>query len=150
MQLNPGRLCWKGEHQIFVVKITPSEVKHYKHNLKFNLNDNDKYEKVRKLTQSFKIISWIKFVFEWINSIISFVSCFCIIHNTVSYIFMLPTLSRVTYGEHFVRCLWGCPILKTNLCMMCIVYYFCTTEPGVTGVSRITRGHTRYRGCPIL
>ncbi|KAK3083386.1 hypothetical protein FSP39_021362 [Pinctada imbricata] len=43
--VKPQKALLKDEHQIFVVKITPTEVKHYNHELKFRLNDNDKYDK---------------------------------------------------------------------------------------------------------
>ncbi|XP_069108657.1 cilia- and flagella-associated protein 65-like isoform X1 [Argopecten irradians] len=43
--IKPAKALLKGEHQIFVVKITPPEVKTYKHALNFRLNDNEKYNK---------------------------------------------------------------------------------------------------------
>ncbi|OWF45565.1 hypothetical protein KP79_PYT24425 [Mizuhopecten yessoensis] len=43
--VKPAKALLRGEHQIFVVKITPPEVKTYKHGLNFRLNDNEKYNK---------------------------------------------------------------------------------------------------------
>ncbi|KAJ8320586.1 hypothetical protein KUTeg_002173 [Tegillarca granosa] len=43
--VKPVKALMKGQHQIFVVKITPNEVKTYKHDLVLKLNDNEKYNK---------------------------------------------------------------------------------------------------------
>lgn len=45
--VKPAKALLKGQQQIFVVKITPNDVKHYKHDLTFRLNDDEKYNKVR-------------------------------------------------------------------------------------------------------
>ena len=44
--VKPAKALLKGQQQIFVVKITPNDVKHYKHDLTFRLNDDEKYNKV--------------------------------------------------------------------------------------------------------
>lgn len=49
--VKPAKALLKGQQQIFVVKITPSEVKHYKHDLTFKLNDDEKYNKVYTTSQ---------------------------------------------------------------------------------------------------
>lgn len=50
--VKPAKALLKGEKQIFVVKITPKEVKTYKHKLKMKLNDNKKYDKEIQLAGS--------------------------------------------------------------------------------------------------
>lgn len=52
--VKPAKALLKGQQQIFVVKITPSEVKHYKHDLTFKLNDDEKYNKVHTMSQFIK------------------------------------------------------------------------------------------------
>lgn len=52
--VKPAKAMLKGQQQIFVVKITPSEVKHYKHDLTFKLNDDEKYNKVHTMSQFIK------------------------------------------------------------------------------------------------
>jgi hypothetical protein len=44
--VKPAKALLKGQKQIFVVKISPKEVKTYKHKLKVKLNDNKKYDQV--------------------------------------------------------------------------------------------------------
>ena len=44
--VKPAKGLMKGDLQIFVVKITPPEVKTYKQKLTMRLNDNDKYDQV--------------------------------------------------------------------------------------------------------
>ena len=44
--MKPAKGLMKGDLQIFVVKITPPEVKTYKQKLTMRLNDNDKYDQV--------------------------------------------------------------------------------------------------------
>ncbi|KAL4217273.1 hypothetical protein ACF0H5_023724 [Mactra antiquata] len=50
--VKPTKALLKGQTQIFVVKITPKEVKTYKHKLKMKLNDNKKYDKELQLAGS--------------------------------------------------------------------------------------------------
>ena len=45
--VKPGKGLMKGDLQIFVVKISPPEVKTYKQKLTMRLNDNNKYDQVR-------------------------------------------------------------------------------------------------------
>ncbi|XP_078326129.1 cilia- and flagella-associated protein 65-like isoform X1 [Crassostrea virginica] len=47
--VKPAKALLKGQQQIFVVKITPNDVKHYKHDLTFRLNDDEKYNKYVEL-----------------------------------------------------------------------------------------------------
>ncbi|XP_060587307.1 cilia- and flagella-associated protein 65-like isoform X2 [Ruditapes philippinarum] len=50
--IKPAKALMKGQRQIYVVKISPSEVKTYKHKMKMRLNDNNKYDKELKLVGS--------------------------------------------------------------------------------------------------
>ncbi|XP_052080289.1 cilia- and flagella-associated protein 65-like [Mytilus californianus] len=43
--VKPAKALMKGEMMTFIVKCTPAEVRTYKHNLMFRLNDNEKYNK---------------------------------------------------------------------------------------------------------
>ena len=44
--VKPAKALIKGDSMTFIVKCSPTEVKTYKHNLLFRLNDNEKYNKV--------------------------------------------------------------------------------------------------------
>ncbi|XP_053386703.1 cilia- and flagella-associated protein 65-like isoform X2 [Mercenaria mercenaria] len=50
--VKPAKALMKGQRQIYVVKISPKEVKTYKHKMKMRLNDNNKYDKELKLVGS--------------------------------------------------------------------------------------------------
>lgn len=44
--VKPSKGLLAGQHQIFVVKVTPAEVKIYKQALKMRLNDDEKHSQV--------------------------------------------------------------------------------------------------------
>ena len=51
--VKPAHALLKGNMQIFVVKISPKEVKTYKQKLTIKLNDNSKYDRVSSWYSSF-------------------------------------------------------------------------------------------------